>query len=106
MTNNRDQEPEITGKYVVYVDDNFHYMDKDERYKSGEYDSADEAIAKCKEIVDRYLTEYKPKFSTAEELYESYTGYGDDPFVVGPTKVDFSAWDYAKEQCEKLYKKH
>ena len=23
--------------YVVYVDDNFHYMDEDERYKLGEF---------------------------------------------------------------------
>jgi hypothetical protein len=26
-------------KFIVMVDDNFHYMDVNERYKKGEYDS-------------------------------------------------------------------
>jgi len=42
-------------KYIVYVDDNFHYMDTDERYKYGEYDTLEEAIRECKAIVDREL---------------------------------------------------
>ena len=27
------------------VDDNYHYMDEDERYKNGEYDTPEEAIS-------------------------------------------------------------
>ena len=26
-------------KYTLYIDDNFHYMDEDERYKAGEFSS-------------------------------------------------------------------
>ena len=31
--------------YTVFVDDNFHYADEDERYKLGAFDTLDEAIA-------------------------------------------------------------
>ncbi len=90
-------------KYVVFADDNAHFMDESERIKIGEFESEADAIAKCREIVDKYLLEYRPQFETAAQLYESYTSYGDDPFVNGPTQVNFSAWDYAKEKCEALY---
>jgi hypothetical protein len=43
-------------RYTVLVDDNFHYMDKDERYSLGEFESLDAAIAVCKKIVDDCLT--------------------------------------------------
>lgn len=45
-----------TAKYIVYVDDNFHYMDESERYCAGEFDALEEAIAKCKQIVDESLS--------------------------------------------------
>ena len=39
---------------------------------------------------------------TASELYDAYTGFGDDPFIVcvnsDDERVRFSSWDYAKEQ--------
>ena len=35
---------------------------------------------------------------TAEEVYEAYISFGDDPFIKG---VKFSAWDYAKQLAEK-----
>jgi hypothetical protein len=37
------------------VDDNFHYMDQDERYEHGIFSTVDEAIAACKAIVDADL---------------------------------------------------
>jgi hypothetical protein len=33
--------------YTVLVDDNFHYMDKDERYTLGEFESLEAAIIAC-----------------------------------------------------------
>jgi len=42
-------------KYKVLVDDNFHYMDEDERYELGEFDTSEDAIAPCKKIVDECL---------------------------------------------------
>ena len=39
---------------------------------------------------------------TASELYDAYTGFGDDPFIVVLDGADdnakFSAWNYAKER--------
>ena len=85
------------------VDDNFHYQDEDERYEYGVFSTAEEAIAVCKRIVDNSLKDsYKPGI-TEEELYQSYTMFGDDPFVVAvdatDNRVEFSAWRYARERC-------
>jgi hypothetical protein len=55
--------------YEVLVDDNFHYMDPEARYKYGVYETADEARAVCKEIADHALQElYEPGMS-ADRLY-------------------------------------
>jgi len=89
--------------YQVLVDDNFHYMDQDERYTLGQFDNLDEAIAACKRIVDEFLIHsYKPGM-TAEELYQGYVGFGEDPFIVGPGATrEFSAWAYAKTRCVEI----
>lgn len=91
--------------YVVKVDDNFHYQDESERYTLGSFDTLAEAVAASRKIVDEYLSQaYKPGMS-AEELYDSYVSYGDDPFIVSADsagEVPFSAWDYAKERCSIL----
>ena len=93
-------------KYKVFVDDNFHYMDEDERYELGEFDTAEEALAAAKRIVDEFLDPAYEPWMTAEELYQGYTGFGEDPFIVSddPT-CRFSAWDYAKERCAMLERK-
>ena len=41
--------------YVVFVGDNFHYMDPDETYRSGEFINAEDAIAHCRRMADQYL---------------------------------------------------
>ena len=89
--------------YIVYVDDNFHYMDEEERYEKGRFDSPADAIACCKEIVEASLREvYRPGM-TADELYAAYTGFGEDPFIVGgESRVPFSAWTYAKTRCTEI----
>ncbi len=42
-------------KYRVMIDDNFHYMDEDERCDSGTFKTYEEAVSAAKEIVDRSL---------------------------------------------------
>ncbi len=85
------------------MDDNFHYMDDSERYCAGEFGSPDHAIAKCIEIVESSLEESVKTVKGAEELYKSYVMFGEDPFIVGPTDIKFSAWDYAKKRSEEIY---
>jgi hypothetical protein len=87
--------------YKVFVDDNFHYMDEEHRYLLGEFDTFEAAVAACQQIVNEFLEEaYKPGMS-ANDLYKSYTGFGEDPFIVG-ADVRFSAWDYAKAQSARI----
>ena len=56
------------GKYKVYVDDNYHHMDKSERYTAGSYFSLEKAIKKCKEITIQSLEEFYEEGITQEQL--------------------------------------
>jgi hypothetical protein len=93
------------GRYDVLVDENVHYMDETERYSAGEFYSCEQAIEKCKRIVDDFLlAEHKP-LMTAKQLFDMYTGFGDDPFIVSQDAgCSFHAWDYARQRCEELCK--
>lgn len=93
--------------YKVMVDENSHYMDEAERYEHAHFHSCGEAIAACKKIVDDYLlANYNPSM-TVEELYRSYTTFGEDPFVLTTDEqCQFSAWDYARQRCEALCTPH
>lgn len=91
-------------KYQVFVDDNFHYMNEDERYLKGEYDTLEEAISVAKAIVDECLEKGKDSFDNADDLHANYRGFGEDPFIMGAGGgVPFSAWKYARERCEEIY---
>jgi hypothetical protein len=84
-------------KFIVWVDDNYHYMDTDYRRKAGEYDTKEEAIEVCRKIVEAFFTGQEG--GSAKDLYSAYTQYGEDPFI---ETGGFSAWYYAKELSKKL----
>lgn len=89
--------------YTVFVDDNFHYMDEDERTRLGVFDTLEAAVAACRKIVDDFLTSNYEPGMTADSLYQYYTGFGTDPFIVGgESRSDFSAWDYARQRCHEM----
>ena len=95
----------MTG-YRVIGADNAHYMDAAEHSDEGDFATYQAAVAVCREIVERSLAwHYKPGM-TADELYDYYTSFGDDPFVVAvggaPLGERFSAWTYAKERCRAI----
>ncbi len=92
-------------KYKILVDDNFHFMDESERYASGEFATYEEAAVKCKAIVDDFLVSAIEPGMTAEQLFGSYTMFGEDPYIIGGKENSFEAWDYAKKQCVVLIKK-
>ncbi|PJG53072.1 hypothetical protein CVM73_22075 [Bradyrhizobium forestalis] len=92
--------------YQVLIDDNFHYQDESERVKHGVFGTPEEAIAACRSIVDEYLIDaFKPGM-TADALFESYTLFGEDPFIIPDNPADasakFSAWDYARQRCSEI----
>ncbi len=91
------------GRYTVLVDDNFHYMDEDERYTAGEFDTYTAAVSECERIVDDFLLDAWSEGMSAEKLHAQYLMFGEDPFVV-PSDGDhrFSARDYARRRCEEI----
>lgn len=94
-------------KYRVLVDNNFHYQDESERYADGVFDTAKEAIAACKKIVDDSLEDQyrqNPNIS-AERLYDEYQDFGDDPFVRSDDPdCKFSGWNYARDRAGEIVK--
>jgi hypothetical protein len=93
-------------RYKVMVDDNFHYMDDNERYEFGTFLNVEDAIAACKNIVESNLAGFIKPGMTAAELYDLYGYFGDDPFILtivpNTGEVHFSAWHYAKERSDAL----
>jgi hypothetical protein len=93
-------------RYKVLVDDNFHYMDEEERYEHGVFATEEEAVAACKRIVDVDLESWAKPGTTEQELYEMYMMFGEDPYIVpldgARTSAGFSAWDYARQRCHVL----
>ena len=90
-------------KYELYVDDNYYYMDEDERYKAGEFDTLEGAIAEAKRIIDDFLlTTYKknPGFS-AVDLFKEYTKYGVDPWIL-PNYSKYNSWEYAEKRSKEI----
>jgi hypothetical protein len=93
--------------YKVLIDDNFHYQDESERVTHGQFSTADQALAACRRIVDEFLASaHKPDMSPAA-LYEQYTLFGDDPFIVpvdpnSAPAVSFDAWSYARKRCQEM----
>jgi hypothetical protein len=91
--------------YKVMIDDNFHYMETDERWEYGTYSTAEEALAACQRLVDESLLEEYREGATAEQLFVRYTSFGDEPFVVAAEdapKVEFSARAYAEQRAREL----
>ena len=88
-----------TDSYEVLVDDNYHYMDENERYSAGVFQTYGEALWHAKRIVDKSLLDlYEPGKSVAD-LIASYVLFGEDPWI-RPTPEGterFSARDYARQ---------
>jgi hypothetical protein len=69
-------EGEAMTGYKVLVYDNTYYGDESERIDHGVFATADEAIAKCKKIIDDDLKAmWKPGTSTTA-LYQLYICWG------------------------------
>jgi hypothetical protein len=86
--------------YKVRVADNFHYMDEDESYDAGSFNTIEEAINKCIDIVDQFLTSNYREGMSNKQLFDQYKSFGDDPYIVGDSS--FSAWEYAKKRCKEI----
>ena len=92
-------------KYIVYVDDNYHFMDEGERYMGGAFDECESAKKHCMEIVNASLMKgYRPGIDW-RDLLSAYKGFGEDPWVSSSDEdCQFSAWDYAEQRCREICK--
>ncbi|MEP7281981.1 MAG: hypothetical protein ABI696_08380 [Rubrivivax sp.] len=90
--------------YDVMVDDNFHYQDSDSRWHAGTFATIEEALARCRQIVEVSLDESESAEGKgdAAKLLSHYQMFGDDPFIIArdAAEVRFSAWDYAQDRCD------
>ena len=91
--------------YKVIVADNFHYQDPDEEYEAGTFDTKEQALAAARTIVDTCLVGYLRDGLTSSEMYDLYTTFGYDPYIVVSGDMDpvsFSAWDYARSRVDDI----
>jgi hypothetical protein len=95
----------MPGSYHVIIRDNYHYQDDDETYVISGFASEAEALAKCKEIVEKGLEANAETGRSAEDIFGYYKMFGEEPSIVSPKgkpSVTFSGWDYAKEQVHRF----
>ncbi len=88
-------------KHKVWIDDNFHFMDEDERVFHGEFSTPTQAIVACQKIVDANIESITENETDPDKAYESYVCFGDDPWIEG---VEFSASEYAKIKIREFFK--
>ncbi|MFA7157521.1 MAG: hypothetical protein WC123_07555 [Bacilli bacterium] len=91
-------------KYIVKIDDNYHYMDESERINDGGYKTLEEAIDRCKMIVLNNLKELYKKGMDAGDLGAQWAMFGEDPFIVGGDEsVPFSSYEFVnKTLCQEI----
>ncbi|MEX0910060.1 MAG: hypothetical protein WDZ75_02065 [Candidatus Paceibacterota bacterium] len=95
------------GKFLVKVDDNYHYMDESERYTSGSFATLEEAIEECKKIARSSLADMYKEGIEPGTLGAQWAMFGEDPFVYSEEikfeKPPFSARSFIDEKlCKEI----
>jgi len=89
--------------FTLFVADNFHYMDEEETYQCGEFDTWTEAVQAARQIVDEFLADAIKQGVSPGAVYSHYTLFGEDPYIVPtPDGEHFSAWKYAEQRSQEL----
>jgi hypothetical protein len=96
-----------TEGWRVMVSDNFDFMDDDAPSCAGSYPTYEDALARAKGIVEASIK--NSQGTTADEIYDHYTSFGDDAFILAPAGTKqpeslFSSWNYAEELAGKVAK--
>lgn len=68
-------------KFHLRVYDNFHYMNEEEAYDHGQYDTYEEALIAAKAIVDEFFGHNWNPGIKPDYLLGQYALYGDDPII-------------------------
>lgn len=70
--------------FTVRIRENSHDMDESEAYGHGTFATYAEGETACRNIVDDYLAGARRPGISAEDLFRSYTMFGEDPAVDAP----------------------
>jgi hypothetical protein len=90
--------------YSVTRYDNGHFADSAEAPDPvGRYDTAEDALAAAKTVVDESLRHLAAQSSSVDDLLDKYSDWGDSVSIRGHPRVDFGSWDYAKERAEAIF---
>ena len=81
-------------------------MDESAEYNSGTFDTYEEAVTKCKDILDDFLASAYQPGETAEQLYGTYVQYGETPLIWGKDLGNFDSNEYARTKCLEIWRRH
>ena len=89
--------------FTVLIDDNYHFMDEDERATGPSFATYGEAVSWCQTFLERHLEELAKPGMSAADLIAGYRSFGDDPWITPePEGTHFSAWDFVEEIAERV----
>lgn len=86
--------------YTIISYDNGCFGDGGAPMNRGEYDSATEAIARARELVELSLAEHFHNSKDADDLMTYFTIYGCEvPFIHGVPVIDFDPYVFAEQRA-------
>ena len=92
-------------RYSIVSYDNARSGQEGGRANRGEFDSAEAALDRAKELVDRAL-EQLGAAASAHELMAQYSRRGSEvPMIHGEPRVAFQAYQYAREKANAMFAK-
>lgn len=90
-------------QFRVYTEDCRRVQARAERKLYGIYSSNEEAEQACRTLIDTFLLRSYSDNISAKNLFQQYTLFGNDAFVVAPlSSASFSARQYARVRCNQL----
>ncbi|MDQ6638055.1 MAG: hypothetical protein M3Z15_00115 [Pseudomonadota bacterium] len=91
-------------RYNVVSIDNASIGLGGQRVDRGEFESAEAAIGRAKQLVDAALLEYFKEASSAQQLMDHYMRKGSEvPMIYGEPRVAFHAYQYARERANAMF---
>lgn len=89
----------------VFIDG--YAMDQSPWIRLGEFKTLDQAIAKCKKVIDDYLNQYMHSVASPEALVENYLMYGPVPCINGVDNLgSFDLYEYLNTRCAEISPKY
>ena len=98
------QAQEQPSKFQVIVEDNYHYMEDDDRRVVGTFDTYEKALAAARKIVTNSVKHCAEDKRDAGEIHACYVMFGEDAWILPtPEGVEsFSGRTFAQSVAEGL----